>query len=73
MATIKKRINISVSKQMDEALGRLAKRDQVPLASKAADLLEFAIDIEEDRYLEALATKRTKGKTTWVPHKIAWR
>lgn len=44
----------------------LAKRDELPVATKAAELLEFAIDIEEDRYFGALAEKRLRRKVRWV-------
>ena len=64
--TSKHRIQISVSPAMQQALKHLAKRDRVPAATKAADLLELALDIEEDRYFSTLADKRLKGKIRWV-------
>jgi len=73
MATTKKRINISVSKEVDDALGRLAKRDQVPQATKAEHLLRMALEIEEDEVLDAIAAKRDTAKTRFVPHSSAWR
>ena len=66
MATTKRRINISVSKDTAEALGRLAKRDQEPVATKASALLEFALEIEEDRMLSEIADERLKGKVRWI-------
>ena len=66
MATTKKRINISVSDSVNDALKRLARRDQEPIATKAADLLEMALEIEEDRYFEKVAAERLKGKVRWV-------
>lgn len=66
MATTKDRINVSVSKSTKKMLEGLAKRDELPVATKAAELLELAIDIEEDRYLGALAEKRLRGKVRWV-------
>lgn len=41
MATSKKRINISVSDAVEEAVATLAKRDRVPQATKAAELLHW--------------------------------
>lgn len=73
MPTTKKRINICVSEEMDEALERLAKRDEEPVATKAAGLLKTALEIEEDRYFEALARERDTKQTRWVSHKNAWR
>ena len=63
----KQRINISVSKSMRDALKNLAKRDAVPEATKAADLLALALEIEEDRYFEKLAASRLKKKINWIP------
>lgn len=66
MVTTKHRINISVSKSTREALRRLAKRDQEPVATKAGALLEFALEMEEDRILSEIADKRLKGDIRWV-------
>ncbi|MGD0328303.1 MAG: toxin-antitoxin system, antitoxin component [Minisyncoccia bacterium] len=73
MATTKKRINISVSKDLDDLLGKLAKRDQVPQATKAEHLLRIALEIEEDQVLDEIARKRDVGKTSFLPHSLAWR
>lgn len=67
MATIKKRINISVSKNVGRALKMLAKRDQEPVATKAGELLEAALELEEDRFLSTLADERLKShKGRWI-------
>ena len=73
MATTKKRINISVSKELDDVLGRLAKRDQVPQATKAEHLLRMALEIEEDQILDEMAAKRDTSKAQFVSHSSAWR
>lgn len=73
MAATKTRINISVSKRMRDALELLAKRDEQPLATKAERLLEEALELEEDRYLSALADKRLKNyKGPWLSHEEVW-
>lgn len=73
MATNKKRINISVSKELDDILGKLAKRDQVPQATKAEHLLRMALEIEEDQILDEIAAKRDTSKTRFLSHTAAWR
>ena len=73
MATSKKRINISVSKELDDVLGKLARRDQVPQATKAEHLLRMALEIEEDEVLDAIAAKRDSSKARFVSHASAWR
>ena len=73
MATTKQRINISVSKSTAKALGYLAKRDQQPVATAAARLLEEALELEEDRMLSAIADERLKNyKGTWLSHEKVW-
>lgn len=73
MATTKKRINISVSKDVEKVLARLAVRDQMPQATKAEHLLALALEIEEDDVLNAIATKRDSKSAIFVPHTQAWR
>jgi uncharacterized protein (DUF1778 family) len=73
MATTKKRINISVSKELDDILVKLAKRDQVPQATKAEHLLRMALEIEEDEVLDAIAAKRDTNKSRFVSHASTWR
>lgn len=72
MATIKKRVNISLSKRLEEALGKLAKRDQVPQATKAAELIWLAIEFEEDQVWDEIASKRDTKKAKFISHKEAW-
>lgn len=69
----KKRINISVSREIDTAIGALAKRDRVPLATKAYHLISLALEIEEDQVLDALAARRDKPRAKFVSHALAWR
>ena len=73
MTTTKKRINISVSKELNNALLKLAKRDQVPQATKAEHLLRFALEIEEDDTLNIIAVGRDTSYAKFVSHKLAWR
>lgn len=66
MPTQKKRMNVTLKKDMALFLKQLALRDDVPEATKAADLIEMAMVIEEDFQDAAIADeimKRSKGKT----------
>jgi predicted DNA-binding protein len=73
MATTKTRINISVSKDIRERLKLLAKRDQKPVATKVIDLVEEALELEEDRMLSAIADERLKKhKGRWLTHQEVW-
>lgn len=73
MATTKKRINISVSDEISTVLARLAKRDQVPQATKAEHLIRIALEIEEDEALDTLALSRDTVSAKFVTHAKAWR
>ena len=57
MSTTKARINISVPDEVKEALTQLAKRDQVPAATKAEHLLEIGLELEEDQVRDEIAAK----------------
>ena len=72
MATTKKRIVISIPTYVEHALEFLAKRDQVPQATKAAHLLEIALEIEEDRIWDATAKERDTKNARFLSHKKAW-
>lgn len=67
MATTKTRINITVKKGTERALKDLAKFNQEPVATTANKLLEFAIEMEEDKMLSAIADERLKNhKGRWI-------
>ena len=72
MPTLKKRVNVSMSKYLEQALNFLAERDQVPEATKAAELLKVAIELEEDLGWDFIASGRDSKKAKFVSHKKVW-
>lgn len=72
MPTSKKRLNISLSKDMAIFLEKLSLRDDVPQATKAVQLLEKALEMEEDEYFSAAADSRAAKKVGWMSHKEFW-
>ncbi|OGI60788.1 hypothetical protein A2814_00115 [Candidatus Nomurabacteria bacterium RIFCSPHIGHO2_01_FULL_38_19] len=72
MATTKKRINISLSSDLDTMLSRIARRDNVPQATKAVYLLGLALEIEEDIVLDKIASERDTKNARFLNHKQAW-
>ena len=72
MATIKKRINISLSPNLDIMLSRVARRDNMPQATKAAHLLGIALEIEEDIAFDKIAGERDTKNARFFTHKQAW-
>ncbi|MBI2630675.1 hypothetical protein HYW73_00465 [Candidatus Nomurabacteria bacterium] len=74
MPTVKSRINISVSSETKRILKHLARRDQMPTATKAERLLEMAMEMEEDIILSKIADERLAEKNIkWISHKNAWK
>ena len=73
MATTKKRINVSLSTDVEKAITKLAKRDQVPEATKAGELIRLALEIEEDQVLDGIATERYKTSKKMLLHKEVWK
>ncbi len=68
MSTTKSRINISIPTEVKIALSQLAKRDQVPTATKAEHLLEIGLEIEEDEVWDQIAAKRDTDKARFHVH-----
>lgn len=73
MSTLKQRLNITTDQATRSVLARIAKRDRVPLATKAAQLLRFALEVEEDIVLSKIAEERLAMKVKYIPHKLAWQ
>ena len=71
MPTTKKSINISISKELDSALRTIAKRDRVPEATKAAQMLQIALELEEDKILSEIAERRDTKGAKYISHKQA--
>lgn len=73
MPTTKARLNISLPPEVKKALHRLAERDRIPEATKAARLLELALEFEEDQVWNEIAEKRDKKGAKFISHARAWR
>lgn len=72
MPTSKKRLNITLNKDTALFLKKISLRDDVPQATKAAELLEYALELVEDEYFSKLAEKRDTAKTRFVSHDAFW-
>ncbi|MEX2054066.1 MAG: hypothetical protein WD883_00775 [Candidatus Colwellbacteria bacterium] len=73
MATSKKRLNISLAPEVDKAISELAKRDGIPQATKAANLLRIGLEVEEDFIFDKIATARYKEKGPTLSHNEVWK
>lgn len=72
MATTKRRLNITLSPEVDALISLIAKRDRVPEATKVSELLNISLALEEDRAFSALADERLSKKVTWIWHDDVW-
>jgi hypothetical protein len=73
-AQAKNRINVSFSTEETRALSRISKRDQLPVATKVAELVRFALGLEEDQYFSNISDERIEQNTrAHVSHADAWK
>jgi len=72
MATTKRRLNITLSPEVDTLLTFIAKRDQIPEATKVTELLHIALALEEDKAFSLLADERLNIKGKILSHKEVW-
>lgn len=72
MTTTKKRVNISLSRNMEDVLSGLARRDKVPEATKVVELLRIALEIEEDVFFDKRAGDRLKTMNKTQSHDEVW-
>ncbi len=73
MPTIKKRINVTLPDNLEVILKTLAERDNVPVATKATELIKQAIELDEDGVLNELAESRDDKNAKFLSHKDVWK
>jgi predicted DNA-binding protein len=73
MPTENPRINLTLDPQLARTLQMIAKKRRMPVARITRDLIEQALEDQEDYALSQIANRRleTIGKT--IPHDEAWR
>lgn len=72
MATNKRRLNISLSKDVETMVTTLAKRDRVPEATKISELLLISLALEEDKALSLMAESRLQDVGKKLSSKEVW-
>lgn len=68
----KKRIYISVSSEVEKALGLISVEKNTPVASVASILLEQAIELEEDKIWDQVVSERKITNKKFYSHKKVW-
>ena len=72
MPTAKKRTNITLPDELDGALNFMSRRDNVSKSTKAVQLIQIAIELDEDEVWNSLAEGRDKKGAKFISHKNAW-
>ena len=72
MATKKRRLNITLTPEMEEFISILAKRDKVPEATKVSQILEEALEEMEDQIWLEIAEEREAERGPYVSHEELW-
>jgi len=68
----KKRIYISVSPEIEDALEQISAKHNTPIASAATTLLQKAIEAEEDEIWDAIVSERKIKNKKFYSHTQAW-
>lgn len=72
MPTTKRRVNVTLKKDVAIFLKQLALRDDVPESTKAAQMIEMAMEIEEDLYWSKVANERIKKMKGTISAEEFW-
>ncbi|RMF22403.1 MAG: ribbon-helix-helix protein, CopG family [Deltaproteobacteria bacterium] len=70
--TNKKRINITVDDELYRLLERLSRKRGQSIAGVSLDLIEQALEYQEDRHFSRVADQRLEKRQRRIPHDKAW-
>lgn len=73
MPTSKQRLNVTLPKHIAIYLKKISLRDDVSQSRKALELIEKALEIEEDEYLSKLADERVRKGGKYLSHEQVWK
>jgi len=73
MPTIKKRTNLTLPDDINDALESLSERDNVSKSAKAMQLIEIGLRLDEDEVWNRLAKDRDKKGSKFVSHDDVWK
>ena len=72
MTTAKQRVNITLDDEVYAALKKLAGKMKMTISGLGQDLIERALEINEDIYFARQADKRCSKKEKRISHAKAW-
>jgi predicted DNA-binding protein len=73
MPTAKHRISITPSDALYEALENLSRRQKRALSSVSLELIERALELEEDAHFSRVADERLERGEKRISHARAWK
>lgn len=73
MPTLKRRINVTMEKDVLKAIEHIAKEKEESLSSVSLFLIEKALAMEEDEYFSKIADERIKSKQRRISHSKIWK
>ncbi len=73
MPTTKHRVTLSPDARVNSALETLAKRRGKPVATISLELIERALELEEDLHFARVADARLEQHEARISHKDAWK
>ena len=73
MPTAKQRVSVTLPKHMALYIRKMSLRDDVSQSMKIVDLLDQALELEEDEYWSAKADAIDRKTTKWISHEQFWK
>ena len=64
---------VNLPAEIKVALDILAKKKKKSVSKTAAELLEFALNIQEDIYLDEIASERMSQSFKTISHDVVWK
>ena len=74
MSAAKKRVNLTLSDDLYKTLENLSAKYQKPISTLGLDLIEMALELQEDNYFSKLGEERLKDKSgKKLSHADVWK
>lgn len=73
MVTKHPRVNVTLDPEHMGLLALIAGKKHKSLSAVAREMIERALELEEDYYLSQLAAEREATHTGWISHEDAWK
>ncbi|MCH7805187.1 MAG: hypothetical protein IH937_14055 [Acidobacteria bacterium] len=72
MPTAKKRINVTIDDETYKVLEKLSKKRAKSISSVSLNLIEQALELQEDLHFSSIADERLTKREKRISHRKAW-